>query len=101
MRCAAAINIHALLALHISEPRDSGNHVISLRSSWRQVLFPEAVATQLAAVHTHIAAAYTPRHQQGALQSLRAMFAVLGPRVCILPTLRYAVHIVLQLIATM
>ncbi len=66
----------------------------SLRSL--QVLFPEAVATQLAVVHAHVSAARAPRHQLAALQALRAMVAVLGERACLPLTLRYAVHIVLQ-----
>lgn len=60
-----------------------------------QVLFPEAVATMLSAVHRQLAAAGAPRHRLAALQPLRALLVLLGNRVCEIATLRYALHIVM------
>ncbi len=89
------------LANHRHTCKPTGCDVAITGHTTCQVLFPEVIATQLAAVHANIAAACAPRHQLAALQPLWAILAVLGGHACTLPTLRYAVHIVLQLVDTM
>ena len=93
--------VHVELANHQDPCKPTGCDAAVTGHTACQVLVPDVVAMQLAAVHANIAAACAPPHQLAALQPLWAVIAVLGARACTLPTLRYAVHIVLQLVDIM